>query len=1651
MASPAFLLTPGATVEIVSANLTGVRLAKAGSSVGPLSLLSVSVQPTALLALRDVFLETDCATLAEFQRWYTATRPANASLDASGDLYFAAHQQTGIALTACTITCRRPALLDSSSPAAGGAGGTVLAVRSDLDLYNAISLADSYTAPVTFAVQASINLTSPLWSAQAVLSRSAALVGDIPAGSGLGGRGRPVLDLQDLTSVVYLAEGVVLSARGLAFSNAGMVFGTASLPYTGLGLVSCFMWFFDLRRSLAPRPPNQLQLTDCDIIVYPEDLEHMELWTVFVTTTTGPMAQWAAPFRTGVNEVQADPTASPALRYSVLDAYGMRFANVSLLAAGSPAAPLALTARRAGVPLYQLYTPLNTTVVPVWTQADLKTALANAQRFPQCSPISNTTLYLHLFTNLTIDPRAWPTGGYGLSCNVTISGTPSRPGSTWLNFNLIPRFVTLTNRAALSFRSLTLLNMPSSSRTYDLSSLDSTTLPLWPVARTPLPSPDPLLASLPPALALRDCALVLPLEEYRAVAGVLGLAEGRFPSPALNASLAAYELVYSVAHRITLSSFTGWGMQAVTTSIADPTNYPDAVLLSNTVYNTAAIAASPPPPPSASPAPPPPRGNTAAVPSNAATGGGDTGPSSTAVVAIAVAVPLGAGVLGAAAGVMLYFTIRRRKRRRTRSLLDGAAGVTAVGAHHVNGGGNTPVSRGSGATGSKGLGTGGVGSGGGSGGAAAVSASTPGSRLSPDSAAAGSAATDGAANGNGNGWNAARASDVSVLLGEGEETDAGSEAPPPLHVELHQLILDFAREIEDQHLTIQGPLGSGGFATVYRGTWRGIDVAVKVIEFQDRAAVPEGDQKLQTRAMTEAAIAANIQHPNVVTTYSYDIRAVQPHEPATEAPTNSTLLGIGPAPEGAAAAAAAAAAAGPGAVGPGAAGNALLLAGGVGGVGGARPHRVSASSGHSGMGGAASPARGSRRGSASGSVQQLGAGAAVAVPSMWRLYLIQEFCEVGSLRVALENHMLKGLDGQPNLPMILRLALDVVRGLQHLHRKNIVHGDLTPGNILLKADLSRPGRYVGKLADFGLSVKMNPAQTSVDNNRTGTPFYASPEVRQHGNLTKASDVFALGVVLWEMYHGRPCYQRVRGVKNYVHATGYPSFPPACPGPYAELAVRCLRRSLEDRPALAEAHEVLRSLLMLISGPSSASYAPSEATTATHSRAGSVADWQLGGPTPLMGLGPAGMGQVLDNAVYGMGSLYGSRASSMYGGAAAAGGTAGSSGRSLVGAMGGPGALAAAGAQLLAPQAALMAPPPDAAAGPRAMTNAEWGPPPGPGAGTGTATGCSSAGSATPALQNCGSWPRDHGPGPGTMARGSRMQPAASPGGGGGVAAGVAAPPPPGGGLDLAQVLQAQQILQQYALQQQQYQQQHAQQQLAALQAQQRYMQGPGQAQAQGGAGEGAQYQEYDAQAAQAQAQAQAQQDLDGQYPSGPLTLAPSNQPRTGATGATTSGASGSGSGTGSGTHTRGRPGSHPQVDLGLHQQQAAAAAGASAGFQWPQLSGQHSPRHMQPLAQAPAPVPPPAAAPQQLQGVGQSVMSPGAPRGGQQMQPEPAQQRPPMPPPSQQHVPVAAVQHADVAPAAGAAAAAQLTSGATSEPFCTPPGSVTTTGPGSTS
>jgi len=99
-----------------------------------------------------------------------------------------------------------------------------------------------------------------------------------------------------------------------------------------------------------------------------------------------------------------------------------------------------------------------------------------------------------------------------------------------------------------------------------------------------------------------------------------------------------------------------------------------------------------------------------------------------------------------------------------------------------------------------------------------------------------------------------------------------------------------------------------------------------------------------------------------------------------------------------------------------------------------------------------------------------------------------------------------------------RVALfcKVCDGVQAAHRHLIVHRDLKPGNILVGSD-GDP-----RLLDFGIARTLDAQRGDAAPTVAGamTPAYASPEQVRHEPLTTASDVYSLGVVLYELLDGR---------------------------------------------------------------------------------------------------------------------------------------------------------------------------------------------------------------------------------------------------------------------------------------------------------------------------------------------------------------------------------------------------------------------------------------------------------------------------------------------------------------------------------------------------
>ncbi len=122
-------------------------------------------------------------------------------------------------------------------------------------------------------------------------------------------------------------------------------------------------------------------------------------------------------------------------------------------------------------------------------------------------------------------------------------------------------------------------------------------------------------------------------------------------------------------------------------------------------------------------------------------------------------------------------------------------------------------------------------------------------------------------------------------------------------------------------------------------------------------------------------------------------------------------------------------------------------------------------------------------------------------------FIAMEFVEGKSLK-----DLITAVDFIPH-DIALMIAGEILQGLAHAHQKGVVHRDIKPANILIGTD-GGP-----KIADFGLAQAQDLTSVTVTGSIVGTPAYMSPEQAGGKKIDGRSDIFSLGVVLYEMITG----------------------------------------------------------------------------------------------------------------------------------------------------------------------------------------------------------------------------------------------------------------------------------------------------------------------------------------------------------------------------------------------------------------------------------------------------------------------------------------------------------------------------------------------------
>jgi serine/threonine-protein kinase len=129
-----------------------------------------------------------------------------------------------------------------------------------------------------------------------------------------------------------------------------------------------------------------------------------------------------------------------------------------------------------------------------------------------------------------------------------------------------------------------------------------------------------------------------------------------------------------------------------------------------------------------------------------------------------------------------------------------------------------------------------------------------------------------------------------------------------------------------------------------------------------------------------------------------------------------------------------------------------------------------------------------------------------------RYYIVMEYVPGADLRQKLQR------SGSLPTRQALDIARQMAQGIGYAHKKGLVHRDIKPGNILIT-----PTGEV-KVADFGIAKAMASVGLTEPGIVWGTTAYLSPEQVRGEAATPASDVYAMGVVLYEMLAGRPPFQ-----------------------------------------------------------------------------------------------------------------------------------------------------------------------------------------------------------------------------------------------------------------------------------------------------------------------------------------------------------------------------------------------------------------------------------------------------------------------------------------------------------------------------------------------
>ena len=164
--------------------------------------------------------------------------------------------------------------------------------------------------------------------------------------------------------------------------------------------------------------------------------------------------------------------------------------------------------------------------------------------------------------------------------------------------------------------------------------------------------------------------------------------------------------------------------------------------------------------------------------------------------------------------------------------------------------------------------------------------------------------------------------------------------------------------------------------------------------------------------------------------------------------------------------------------------------------------------------------------------------------------------------------------------MIAYLGANIAAGVGAVHAAGVVHGDIKPANILIDSSTT-PG--TPKIADFGIARICDSTAATRTAVGMGTLVYMAPEASAGVPPSPAKDVYALGIVLYQLACGVPPFAGSPAYLVKMHSQMAPGRPAGIPDPLWDLISRMLDKDPAKRPSVLEVYQTLAPLTTALAG------------------------------------------------------------------------------------------------------------------------------------------------------------------------------------------------------------------------------------------------------------------------------------------------------------------------------------------------------------------------------------------------------------------------------------------------------------------------------------